>query len=239
MVMLVIFWCAARGDHPLGARRRPSGFTLIELLVVIGIIAILIVVSGPGLQNAIKYAQRAKCMSNLRQIGVALNTFAGDNNEQYPQTGIVVPLGSIDPGSGKPSWMEQLDPYDGGNHQLFICPCAPFTSVNDYFLSAWAAYYANGMHYPTPSVSLLRIKNPSAMILAGDCTFGNSRNDADPDDAGAANLPFAGKPFHGSVYNLLFVDGHVQGVTAFDPTSMTNRYEGLGYSYNSQSVLSP
>ncbi len=176
-------------------------------------------------------------MSNLRQIGIALNTFAGDNNEQYPQTGIHIALGDVDAGTGKPSWMEQLDPYDGSNHQLFICPSDTFTSVNDYYLSVWAAHYASGMQSPTPSVNLLRINNQTAMILAGDCTFGNTATDADPDDGRAQ--PFTGKPFHGSLYNFVFVDGHVQSFSAFDKNTMTNRYEGLGYSYSSQAVLPP
>lgn len=237
--MMTIFRCASRRSCPWIARRGSPGFTLVELLVVIGIIAILIAISGSALQSAITYAQRTKCMSNLRQIGTALNTFAGDNNEQYPQTGLVVPLGSLDSGTGKASWMEQLDSYDGGNHRLFICPSATFTSVNDYFLAAWAAYYANWMKYPTPAVNVLRVQNQGAMILAGDCTFGNSTTDADPDDAGVANLPFGGKPFHGGFYNFVFVDGHVQSVLSFDKTSMTNRYEGINYTYSSQSVLPP
>ena len=221
-------------------RNSPAGFTLVELLVVIGIISILAAVSLGALQHAIAMAKRSKCSGNLHAIGTFIASFAGDNNEEYPQTGISLGLGTIDPGSGKLSWMEQLDPYDGANRAVFICPAAPTVCLNDYFLSTWCSFYANNQQYPTPPVRVSRIKNLSSMIMAGDCTYGiNQNDDADPDDAAAGNLPFTYPPWHGKLYNLLFADGHVESVPAFDNTTMTNRYEGLGYNYNSASPTPP
>jgi prepilin-type N-terminal cleavage/methylation domain-containing protein/prepilin-type processing-associated H-X9-DG protein len=70
-------------------QRHPSarrGFTLVELLVVIAIIAVLIAILLPAVLGAKESANRVKCSSNLRQIGIAQNAYAVDNKGHYPRT---------------------------------------------------------------------------------------------------------------------------------------------------------
>jgi prepilin-type N-terminal cleavage/methylation domain-containing protein/prepilin-type processing-associated H-X9-DG protein len=68
----------------LSPRLVKNGFTLIELLVVIAIIAILAAILLPVLAQAKERANRASCMSNLHQQGIALTIYTGDDNGKFP-----------------------------------------------------------------------------------------------------------------------------------------------------------
>ena len=74
---------ASRG----GLALKRKGFTLIELLVVIAIIAILAAILFPVFTRAKENARKTVCLSNLKQIGMALKMYDRDNNDYGPLNG--------------------------------------------------------------------------------------------------------------------------------------------------------
>lgn len=73
---------AVRFEILKAIRQKKKAFTLIEMLVVMAIIAILASLLLPALSRARTRANDAKCMSNLRQCGVALNLYLQDYNDR-------------------------------------------------------------------------------------------------------------------------------------------------------------
>jgi len=106
--------------------RAHRGFTLIELLVVIAIIAILAAILFPVFARAREAARATSCVSNLRQVGLAVTMYATDN-EGYPF--------HSSPSNQVPRtrWPDYLLPYTK-NEKMFLCPSAPI----DMFRKAWA-----------------------------------------------------------------------------------------------------
>ena len=98
-------------------------FTLIELLVVLAILGLLVTMLLPSLSNARKEAERAVCLSNMKQVAAATMAYANHNN-MYP------PIHEMFSGT-RDNWHEKLVPeYLGegdipGGSEALQCPSAP------------------------------------------------------------------------------------------------------------------
>ncbi|MDR3706830.1 MAG: DUF1559 domain-containing protein [Capsulimonadaceae bacterium] len=112
---------------------RQEGFTLIELLVVIAIIAILAAVLFPVFAQAREKARAAACLSNEKQLGLAIVQYVQDYDERLP-------CGNNSLGEG---WSSQIYPYVK-SLAAFACPddTTPSTTGPSYSLISYAANLA-------------------------------------------------------------------------------------------------
>ena len=90
------------------SRSKRPGFTLIELLVVIAIIAVLIALLLPAVQAAREAANRAQCVNNMKQIGLAIHNYISVNDS-------IPPAGSWTGSPAAPANFAYSAPYPGNN----------------------------------------------------------------------------------------------------------------------------
>ncbi|MEM7809268.1 MAG: prepilin-type N-terminal cleavage/methylation domain-containing protein [Planctomycetota bacterium] len=233
-------------DHQRQHVGRRRGFSLVEILVVIGIIALLISILLPALTRARQSATTVVCLSNLRQIGAALNLYA---NEQYGRlpawSGIQThPDGSHPFDAEGLGWSQMLqaawdqEPDD----DIYNCPAFPVGATHNYFISA---RWLQRQDPRRQSWILANIRNSSAFVLSGDAVnlgfyaqpFGSKPTDdftdIDKDDATNHMLIFSGEPdginiHEGRGLTVLFADAHATLESQFDETTMTFDPDELG-----------
>src|ERR1035441_5704757 len=125
---------AIRQRFQFVASRHVLAFTLIELLVVIAIIAILAALLLPALAKAKTKAVQTQCLSNLKQLNLAMVLYCSDNQDKTPGPDSV-------PGADIWWWYKELDKAyagvkgpSGSNDVVFRCPKDRGWAPNTYYL---------------------------------------------------------------------------------------------------------
>jgi prepilin-type N-terminal cleavage/methylation domain-containing protein/prepilin-type processing-associated H-X9-DG protein len=107
--------------HSPRSRRAANGFTLIELLVVIAIIAILAAILFPVFAQAREKARQTSCLSNQKQMGLAVMQYKQDYDETFPQAYWYNDDASGNAPSYYHHWSGTIQPYVK-SIGIFICP---------------------------------------------------------------------------------------------------------------------
>src|SRR5215472_15354065 len=111
-----------------GKQDSLKGFTLIELLVVIAIIAILAAILFPVFAQAREKARQTSCLSNSKQIGLALLQYEQDYDEQFPVGSKFDPAVNNQLAWGQ-GWAGQIYPYTK-SAQILKCPDDSTSNLN-------------------------------------------------------------------------------------------------------------
>jgi len=197
-------------------RRRRPAFTLIELLVVIAIIAILAAILFPVFAKAREKARQINCISNLKQIGTAVQMYASDYDERlnYYQH----PWGL--------AWYDDLEPYLK-NTQLRVCPSKPewnptaATHKTGYGLNHTPFPSGIGSPSPPASVSLGQIEAPAETIGGADKNQGNVYV-VGVSFSGSAAWPYNVETRHNDGASFFFLDGHAKWLPKSGSWSSSN-----------------
>lgn len=166
--------------------KRPA-FTLIELLVVIAIIALLAAILFPVFARARQKARDTTCLSNMKQIGLAVQQYVQDYDGIYP---IYYAYNSV-PSAGEPGHKGVevlLQPYSKST-QLFKCPNdsgGPFVATdgdcanNPARQDSYASCYGSSYRFVGSSFSIVAGESSENNILKTDTSMVNDASFAKP-----------------------------------------------------------
>lgn len=206
-------------EAPILHRIQKYGFTLIELLVVIAIIGLLAAILFPVFSRVRAKAKQSQCISNERQIGLAVTQYVQDFDETYPFA-YTYPVGI--------SWQTALSPYLT-NTQVLVCPAN--RRPTSYTLNSKSTYTVNhvtsnlngifgyqdqwGVMSPAKSSE---VQLPATTIAVLETNWNNANFSPATPYYSAASGP-AGPTVNISLYaghfgmtNYLFADGHVKSL---------------------------
>ncbi len=215
------------------ARYGRSGFTLIELLVVLGIVALLAAIIFPVFAHVREKGRQSVCASNLHQLGLALESYAQDNDERHPSAMVNSPYAGLPASQITSGWAGRVYPYVK-SAPVFHCPDDPTVGVAETPLLLPVSYALN---LNLASNSQAAFAAPSHTVLLFEVA--NDRTALTlPEEGGssAAQNSAAGNGLNGALLNLVSPSGGIDsgGIdgAVYATGLMDNRGDGSRLPFN-------
>ena len=217
-------------------------FTLIELLVVIAIIAILAAIAFPAAKSSMLSAKSAESVSNPRQIGVMVASYATENNNRIPYSINWYAFGGNPAGllffqrllAEHAGYPYGQSPRSGARPlpEIFYDPCLDGSRVPQHPMGAFgvnAAMIRDAASVSDPGPSLITIKSPSKKVIMASARGNNTYCGSWSLDAGKfaeqgnTTLDGAPDPRNNGRTASLFADGHVESLDVKNMDQATRR----------------
>lgn len=192
---------------PPQRKLRNFAFTLLEMLASIAIVAILAAVLFPVSKSIFASSKASKCASNMRQIGLAINSYAEDHGNNYPPV-VVNPVGwkywDMDA-----IWDYAMGTASSGSRNyytnyktfIFCCPASDMTKNCSYGMNVMFPAGVKNYYEPRNRSTITR---PASCLLLGEGT----NHAVDAWWASGAGQPMTFP--HNEKQNLLFADLHIE-----------------------------
>jgi len=186
-------------------RTESRAFTLIEVLIVVAVLVTLAVAFlSAALRRAQARSSRLNCTNNLKQNGLAFNTWAIDNHDRYPMGVSIANGGAMEAAITNLPLIFQVMSNELSTPKTLVCPADTMRTYATNFLSLASkniSYFAG----------LDATETNPACILAGDCNITNGMGVRAGILYAATNDPARWTPApHKGSGNILFADGSVQ-----------------------------